>query len=198
MKKQIKVFPKWSQINPPGVIIDSYEKNNVQGEDVKMLTRLERLTEVILKGIHYVGMAFVILMMLLTTAHAAGRYVFGLPVPGLVELSSYMMVTMIFLTAPYTALVKGHIAIGVIVDRFSTKAQAVIDLLIDTLCLALSVLAACQTYIRGAYIMEEGQVSTILSIPNAPFIFLVGVGWILFSLAILIHIINSIFKLVKK
>ena len=169
-----------------------------QNEDRGLRVSVERVTDVALKTLHYVGMVFALLMMMLTTVHAVGRYLFGLPVPGLVELSSYMMVTMIFLTAPYTALVKGHIAIGVIVDRLSERTQAIIDIFIYLLCLVVSVIAAWQTFVRGFYIMEEKQVSTILSIPNAPFIFIVAIGWSMFSVAILIHIVNSISRGVKK
>jgi hypothetical protein len=46
--------------------------------------------------------------------------------------------------------------------------------------------------------MEEKQVSTILSIPNAPFILLVGAGWLLFSLAILVHIVKSVSRAIEK
>lgn len=169
-----------------------------QNENSDFPSAIERKTEAILKAIHYVGMVFALMMMMLTTVHAVGRYLFGLPVPGLVELSSYMMVTMIFLTAPYTALRKGHITIGVIVDSFSKRTQAIIDIFIYLLCLVVSVIAAWQTFIRGFYIMGEKQVSTILSIPNAPFIFIVAIGWSMFSVAILIHIINSISRAVKK
>ena len=169
-----------------------------QNEDRGLRVSVERITDVALKTLHYVGMVFALSMMMLTTVHAVGRYIFGLPVPGLVELSSYMMVTMIFLTAPYTALVKGHIAIGVIVDRFSERTQAIIDIFIYLLCLVVSVIAAWQTFVRGFYIMEEKQVSTILSIPNAPFIFIVAIGWSMFSVAILIHLVNSISRGVKK
>ncbi len=164
----------------------------------RLALRIIGAIEHILKTIHYIGMIFVLLMMLLTSLHAIGRYMFGLPVPGLVELSSYMLVTMIFLTAPYTAIVKGHITISVIVDRFSPRAQAIIDVIVYTLCLAISVIAAWQTFVRGLFIMGENQVSTILSIPNAPFIFLVGAGWSLFSLAILVHIINSVSRAINK
>ena len=167
-------------------------------EDRKPDSPILKIVENGLKTIHYVGMIFVLLMMLLTTLHAIGRYIFGRPVPGLVELSSYMLVTMIFLTAPYTALVKGHITISVIVDRLSVRTQACIDGVIYLLCLAVSIIAAWQTFVRGLYIMEEKQVSTILSIPNAPFILLVGAGWLLFSLAILVHIINSISRAIEK
>jgi TRAP-type C4-dicarboxylate transport system permease small subunit len=163
-----------------------------------LLGNIERISEIVLKKIHYIGMVFALLMMLLTTVHAVGRYLLGLPVPGLVELSSYMLVTMIFLTAPYTALRKGHIAIGVLVDRLAERAQIIVDIFIYLLCLVVSVLAAWQTFSRGFYIMQERQVSTILSIPNAPFIFIVGIGWSMFSVAILIHIIHSISKAIEK
>ena len=169
-----------------------------QTDNRESQTGIERKTEAILKKIHYVGMVFALLMMILTTVHAVGRYLFGLPVPGLVELSSYMMVTMIFLTAPYTALMKGHISIGVLVDSFPKRIQAIIDIFIYLLCLSVSVIAAWQTFKRGFYIMEENQVSTILSIPNAPFIFIVAIGWSMFSVAMLIHVINSTSKAVKK
>lgn len=169
-----------------------------QGEDKGFGSGIERIISPVLKALHYLGMIFALLMMLLTTVHAIGRYIFGLPVPGLVELSSYMLVAMIFLTAPYTEMVKGHIAIGVLVDRLSEKTQAIIDIFIYMLCLAVSVIAAWQTFVRGYFIMQERQVSTILSIPNAPFIFLVGIGWSMFSLAILIHLVNSISRAVKK
>jgi TRAP-type C4-dicarboxylate transport system permease small subunit len=168
-----------------------------QGENRGLKSGIERITGSVLKIIHYFGMVFTLLMMVLTTVHALGRYIFGLPVPGLVELSSYMLVTMIFLTAPYTEMVKGHIAIGVLVDRFSKRTQAIIDIFIYLICLAVSVIAGWQTFIRGFFIMEEKQVSTILSIPNAPFIFIVAIGWLLFSVAIMIHLVNSIFRAVK-
>lgn len=167
-------------------------------ESRKSDSPIVKIVETVLRRIHYVGMIFVLLMMILTTLHAIGRYIFGLPVPGLVELSSYMLVTMIFLTAPYTALVKGHITISVIVDRLSVRTQAFIDILIYLLCLAVSMIASWQAFVRGFYIMDEKQVSTILSIPNAPFILLVGAGWLLFSLAILVHIMNSISRALEK
>jgi TRAP-type C4-dicarboxylate transport system permease small subunit len=169
-----------------------------QGESRGFASNIERITEIVLKKIHYFGMVFALLMMLLTTVHAVGRYLLGLPLPGLVELSSYMLVTMIFLTAPYTALRKGHIAIGVLVDRLSERTQAIIDIFIYLPCLAVSVLAAWQTFLRASFIMQERQVSTILSIPNAPFIFVVGLGWSMFSVAILIHIINAISRAIEK
>ena len=169
-----------------------------ESETRGFVANIERFTEIVLKKTHYIGMVFALLMMLLTTVHAVGRYLLGLPVPGLVELSSYMLVTMIFLTAPYTALRKGHIAIGVLVDRLSERRQAIIDILIYLPCLVVSVLAAWQTFLRGFFIMQERQVSTILSIPNAPFIFIVGIGWSMFSVAILIHIIHSVSRAIEK
>lgn len=150
-----------------------------------------------LKIVHYIGMACILMMMVMTTIHAVGRYLFRLPIPGLVEMSCYLLVAGIFLTVPYTALVRGHIEISVIVDTFNARTQAIIETISNILCLLIGILATWQTFIRFSYIAEEEQVSAVLSIPNAPFVFIVAIGWALFSVVFVWHLINSIHKAVK-
>jgi hypothetical protein len=59
-----------------------------ESETRGFVANIERIAETVLKKTHYIGMVFALLMMLLTTVHAVGRYLLGLPVPGLVELSN--------------------------------------------------------------------------------------------------------------
>jgi TRAP-type C4-dicarboxylate transport system permease small subunit len=158
------------------------------------LSRLERITEAVLKKIHYAGMFFILLMMLLTTAHVTGRYFLSLPIPGLVELSSYMLVSMIFLCVPYTGMMHRHITIDILAGRWSKRLEAIIQLVVYGLCFGIAVIAAWQSFIRGFYIMGQHQVSTILSIPNAPFVFVVGLGWALYCFVTLLNIASSIKK----
>jgi TRAP-type C4-dicarboxylate transport system permease small subunit len=162
--------------------------------DAGWLSRLERITEAVLKKIHYAGMFFILLMMLLTTAHVTGRYFLSLPIPGLVELSSYMLVSMMFLCVPYTGMKHRHITIDILAGRWSRRLQAIIHLAVYGLCLVTAGVAAWQTFIRGFYIMGQNQVSTILSIPNAPFVFVVGAGWALYCFVVLLNIAVSLGK----
>ena len=146
---------------------------------------------------HYLGMICVIAMMLLTTAHVGGRYFLGTPIPGLVEISSYLLVSNIFLTVPYTALVRGHVEITVLSGYLSPKVNAIIDSLTNLLCLLIGAIGAWQTMIRGVYMLSENQMSAVLSIPNAPFIFIVGIGWGLFAITFVLHFLNSIKDVIR-
>jgi len=151
----------------------------------------------ILRVLGYAGMAFVVAMMTLTVVHAVGRYAFNKPILGLVEMSSFMLVIVIFLAGAYTQVVKGHIRVGVVVDRFSERTQAIIDSGTYILCLALAIVALWQAVVRGIYIMEAGYVSIVLGIPHFPFLFIVALGWGIFGLAILMHLIHFLPRAIR-
>ena len=158
----------------------------------------ERRIADVLRVLGDVGMWFVVAMMALTVVHAIGRYLFNLPVPGLVELSSFMLVVVIFLTGAYTQVVKGHISIGLVIDRLSERTQAIIDSGTYILCLAVAIVAFWQSVARGIYILEAGYVSVVLGIPPFPFLFIVAFGWGILGLAILMHLIHFFLRAVRR
>lgn len=153
---------------------------------------LELLLSRIITAALYIGMAAVVLLMLVTVVHSLGRYAFARPVPGIIELSGYLLVSAVFLIAPYAMLTKQHITIGLLVDSRSVRTQSVIDSITYFICIVFTAAAAWQTCFQANYIMKTGQTSAILHIPNHPFYYLVGVGWALFSLAILKHLVRSV------
>ncbi|MCL6477573.1 MAG: TRAP transporter small permease [Peptococcaceae bacterium] len=144
----------------------------------------------IIRLLHYVGTGFVVVMTALTVVHAIGRYGFSRPVPGLVEMSSFMLVIIIFFTGAYTEVGKGHTVIGIIVDRLSQRTQAVIDIFVHLLYVAFAILACWQTVVRGLIVREAGSVSTVLGIPHYPFLFVVALGWLLIGAAAALHLIR--------
>ena len=146
----------------------------------------------------YVGMAFLVIMMVLTVVHALGRYFLGQPIPGLVEMSSFMLVIIIFLAAAYTEVVKGHIVIGIAVDRLSERTQAIIDSITYVLSLVLASVALWQSVVRGILIMEVGKVTSVLAIPHFPFIYVLAFGWVILGLAILLHLIHFVARAVRR
>ena len=152
----------------------------------------ERRIAQVLGVVQYVGMAFVVLMMVLTVIHAVGRYGFNKPITGLVEMSCFMLVIIIFLTGAYTQVVKGHICITLVVDRFSERTQAIIDSITYTLSLAFAIVVFWQSVVRGVYLMGSGYVTAMLGIPHFPFLYIVAIGWGLLALAILLHLIHFV------
>ena len=98
----------------------------------------------------------------------------------------------------YTEVVKGHIAIGIAVDRLSERTQAIIDSVTYILSLALASMALWQSVVRGILIMEAGKVTAVLGITHFPFIYVLAFGWVILALAILAHLIHFIARAVRR
>lgn len=148
----------------------------------------ERRTASVLGVFAYVGMAFVVAMMLLTVVHATGRYLFNKPVLGVIEMSSFMLIMVIFLTGAYTQVVQGHIRVGVLVDRLPGKIQVIIDSFTYSLSLAFVLVALWRAVMQGIHLIEEGCVSVVLGIPPSPFLFIIAFGWGILGLALMMHL----------
>ena len=143
-------------------------------------------------------MWLVVAMMMVTMVHAIGRYGFDRPIAGLSEISVSMLVTLVFLMGAYTAVVKGHIAIGIIVDRFSARTQAIIDSITYILCLVGAIVGLWQSIVRGIYSISAGYTSSVLAIPVFPFLFIVAFGWAIFGMVIVMHLIHFLPRAVKR
>lgn len=149
-------------------------------------------------GLQYVGGVFLVALMVLTVIHAMGRYFFGKPIPGLVEMSSFMLVVIIFLTGAYTEIQKGHTVIGIVLERLSERTQAIIDSITYILSLAFVVVAIWRTVAQGVFLMGAEYESAVLGIPHAPFLFVVALGWLMLGLAILVNLIHSCRRAVRR
>jgi len=58
------------------------------------------------------------------------------------------------LAGAYTMLVKGHISIGVLVDRFSERTQAIFDSVAYLICPGVAIVAVWQTLAQATYLIE--------------------------------------------
>ena len=157
----------------------------------------EKVVNGILLAVMYLGMVVMIALMSLTVVHATGRYAFNAPIEGLVELSCFMLVMIIFACGPYTEVAKAHIIIGTLVDRFSPRGQAIADTFSYLLSLGLTLVAFWYTVEQGIYYIEEEYASLMLSIPHYPFVFFVAFGWLMLGVAIIVrltHFIPNIFR----
>ena len=124
----------------------------------------------------YVGMAFIVPMMLLTSMDAAGRDIFSRPVRGAFELSSLMLSIFILLGLAYTQQMKDHVRVTILIDRLPVRLSCIITILTTLLCMFIVAAMSWQGVIV-AY--ESSSVTDMLRIPQFPFRLLVTVGGIL-------------------
>jgi TRAP-type C4-dicarboxylate transport system permease small subunit len=136
----------------------------------------------------YLGMLLILPLMLLTSADVIGRAAWARPIPGIVELSSYMLDVFILLGLAYTQQVKGHVRVSMLTSRLPQRAQQSLEIVVTLLSLFIMVLLAWQGWIVG---IDETAVSDMLRIPQRPFKLLVGVAAILLCLELVVDLMSA-------
>lgn len=147
------------------------------------------------RWICYAGMLLIVPLMLLTTIDVIGRAFFARPIPGIVELSSYMLDVLILLGLAYTQQVKGHVRVAMLTVRMPFRLRTLVEIFVTLLSLFVMVLLAWQGWVVG---MEETAVSDMLRIPQRPFKLLVGVAAFFLCLELLVDLSAALAAIGKK
>ena len=100
-------------------------------------TIIEKLTDIT----RYIALIAMACMMGFITFAVVSR-LFGSPILGDIELVQVGMVVLIMCGLPYTQQAGGHISIGLIVDKFSSKLQKVIDIISELLTAVVTLIIA--------------------------------------------------------
>jgi len=128
------------------------------------------------KVLAYLGAAVLFLMMLLTTADVAGRYIFQQPILGALELTEFMIVIVVFCFLGLAQQEKVHVAVDLVVGGLPGPWRRRVDILNRLASLAILGLITWKTLERGWELLEMKEYSGTLHIPAAPFVFLVAAG----------------------
>jgi TRAP-type C4-dicarboxylate transport system permease small subunit len=137
-------------------------------------------------------MVLLIPMMLLTTAEVLGRALWNKPIPGSVEMSSYLLALFILGGLAYTQQVKGHVRVTMLTEWLPVRVRASLDILTTLLSLFIIGILAWQGWEVAS---EERTVSDMLRVPQWPFRMLVPVAAGLLFLELAMDLAESIKKL---
>lgn len=143
-----------------------------------------------------ISMLALLPMMLLTAVAVIGRSFFGWPIPGAVELSSYMLSVVILLGIAYTQQVKGHPTVTLFVARLPVRIQALLEVIMYFLSLVVAGIIVWVGW--QAAFAYGGITSDVLRIAQFPFRLLVPIGIFLFFLELLVDFITSLGRLFQK
>jgi TRAP-type transport system small permease protein len=107
----------------------SGNKATERGEEMGRLGALKKMIQKINRWVAGIGACFLIPLMLITAADVVGRDVFNHPIPGVIELSQYLLAVSILLGLAYTQQMKGYVGVSMLISRLSTRAQLMLSLL---------------------------------------------------------------------
>jgi TRAP-type mannitol/chloroaromatic compound transport system permease small subunit len=141
------------------------------------------------RWICYTGMFLILPLMLFTTTDVIGRAAWARPIPGIVELSSYVLDVFILLGLAYTQQVKGHVRVSMLTSRMPPRTQICVEIVVTLLSLFIITLLAWQGFVVG---LEETAVSDMLRIAQRPFKLLVGMAALLLCLELLVDLATAL------
>jgi TRAP-type C4-dicarboxylate transport system permease small subunit len=155
---------------------------------------ISRFLDWIFQKLVFISGFFLVAMVVLTCLDVVGRF-FDHPFFGTYELVSLMAALVVVGTLPESHLKKGHFGVEIVANKFSPRIQNILELVTDSLSLALFCVVAWRMMLYGAKIQASGEVSMSLNLPEYIVIYMVGFGFVFFCLAILKNIVRILGKI---
>lgn len=157
----------------------------------------DRLVQALTWWTAQVGQIILAASMTIIVANILSRLVWK-PVPGTVEIVELFGAVMLAMGIAYCAVKKGHIQVDVLVERFSPRVQAAIDVITNSIALFFSGFLAWETIVFATRMMHRGYVTAHLQLPIYPSIYLVAFGFFMLSLVLLSNLIRSVISIARK
>ncbi len=163
-----------------------------------MFDRLQKIVTTMSQTINGVGGGILLVLMFLTAFDVILRYLFNKPISGSFELTEFMMVCIVGLGLAYCGVNRGHVGVELILERVSPKTRAIMNAITYGISLIFVALITWQLikYIGTTY--EAHLTSSVLLIPNFPFVAILSIGVIAFTLVFLVQVIEFILQACKK
>ncbi len=159
-----------------------------------MYDKIRFLIQKITRGLSYAGMVLLIPMMLLTSADVVTSAFWQAPIPGSMELASFMLAVFVLLGVAYTHQVRGHVRATMLTDRMPEKWAEALNIVTTLLTLFIVIIVLWQGWVVA---FDAGAFSDQLRIPQLPFRLLVSVAALFLSLELIFDLVESTRALTK-
>jgi TRAP-type C4-dicarboxylate transport system permease small subunit len=125
------------------------------------------------------------LMAVLSVVDVFGRYLLNRPLPGTLELSEFCLALLVFFGLGSTGLSNSQVVVDIVIERLPPRLRAATEAANAILGAGLWGLIAWRSADQAWHVAQKSEVSTILALPAAPFIYAVAFGSAVMVLALL-------------
>ena len=155
---------------------------------------LGKITEVL----SMIGASLLLIMMLYIVADVVLRGFFNKPIKGIIEITGFAQLLLIFLTLAYVQYSKRNVTVDLLFDRLPQKGKTIAASIFLLLSLGIVSLLARQGFVHFLYQIEIEGYLPVTRLPLAPFQFMIGLGWSLLGIVLLHDFLNAIFSFTKE
>ena len=137
----------------------------------------------------WVAVLATLVMMCLTTADAAGRYLFNRPIAGAYEVTEkYLMAAMVFLGVCYAYRGGAYIRVTFLLDYLPGAVRIFCDYLAQVISIAYGVLLVVATTQQFLRVASDRMTLSTVDVPVAPAYLLVPIGLFFMSVLMLLDL----------
>ncbi|MFC1967305.1 TRAP transporter small permease [Chloroflexota bacterium] len=128
------------------------------------------------------------IMMCATCVDVTRRYVFGQPVPGVIEGCEILMGTIVFLGLSWTAYKKGHITLDVLTNILNARLRYVLNLIVGIINISVLVVLIYASYQAAGYSIHIGEYRMgLIPFPFWPLRIIVVIGFCFLLLQVVVQ-----------
>lgn len=154
---------------------------------------LDKISNFLNLALLWIAGLFLIAMIAITGANIVIR-LFWLPIRGTFELMGYFGAVVTAFALGYTQIKHGHIAVDIVVLRFSEKIQRTLLAVNHLICMAFFSIVTWQVFKYATTLRETGEVTETLQIIYYPFTYAVALGCLILAFTFLVEFLKSIFE----
>ena len=129
-------------------------------------------------------------IVVLTCLDVFMRYFFNQPIAATYDLVSLMGAVIAAFAMPYTMLMRGHVAVDLVVRKLSRKKQLAIETLTHMVGIFLFLIMVWQCYVLASDMKAAGEVMPTILLPFYPIVYAMSVCFFVLCLAILVNLFN--------
>lgn len=161
------------------------------------MKKLQKIVDSVSWGAALISTGALAVILVVVVANVIGRRFLHQPIAGTTELTEMAMLCIVFLALAWCAVERAHISVGVVMERFSPRVQAIVDSINYLAGLGLCILIVWQTILRAIDVQEQGLTTFIHKVPHFPFYWLIAVGFAILCLVMVGHLIEHLVKAVR-
>ena len=152
-----------------------------------------RVTELVL----VLGKVALSLMVLAIVVDVSLRYAFNAPLFGTLDISTLLMVVVIASGVAYTAHLKRHVTVDILVDQLSPRHRVVIDTVVGIVSAVFLALIVWRNILHAQSLWTQTAVSEQLRVSLLPFEVFLIIGFLFLLFVVLIDLMENLAKAIE-
>lgn len=159
-----------------------------------ILTTVDRYVVIATKVLFWMAGIGLTAMLLIIVADIIGIKILSNPVPGGIEIVSFLAVVAVALAIPYTQVMHGHVAVDFIVEHFPRRMRSVVGTVTGVLSVVVIGFLTYYSFDYAGSLRASGEVSMTQNIPFYPFVYAMAVAFLATLVVLILQLVRTFAK----